>query len=194
MTNDKQSGASKLVSRILEDANADARAAAEEAARAVDALRLESEAAVKQKRAAYEKKRQSATQAVLDGCRTRASIEGRKATLTKKREIIENVFSSAYDTLLALDGQQRGEVCRRMLLAEAEGGETVLPASADREAVAECLRQCGLPGMKLGEKDAPYDGGFLLVGDGYEKECSFASLMRELRDAEETTVAGLLFN
>lgn len=194
MTSENQNGASKLVLRILEDAHTDARVAAEEAARAVDALHLENEAAVKQRRAAYEKKREAATQAVLDGCRTRASIEGRKATLTKKREIIDDVFSRAYEALLALDKQQRGDICRRMLAAEAEGSETVLPAKADREAIAACIQKCGLPGIQLSDKDAPYDGGFWLVGDGYEKDCSFASFMRELRDAEETTVAGLLFN
>lgn len=194
MTNDNQSGASKLVARILEDANADACVAAEEAARAVESLRLEGEAAVKQRCAAYAKNRETATQAVLDGCRTRASLEGRKASLAKKREIIDDVFSRAYQALLALDKRERSDICRRILMAEAEGGETILPAGADREAIADCIRQCGLPGVKLGEVDAPYDGGFLLVGDGYEKDCSFASLMKELRDAEETTVAGLLFN
>lgn len=194
MTTENQSGTNKLTQRILDDAQADARRTADEAARTVERLRAENEAAVAKMRAGYEKSRESAVAGVIDGCRTRASIEGRKAALQRKREIIDEVFSRAYEALLALDGASRGTICRRLLLDEAAGGEIVLPAAADRQAIAACIAEGVLPGVKLSEQDAPYAGGFRLVGDGYEKDCSFASLIRELRDKEETAVARLLFS
>ncbi len=193
MTNENLSGTGLLVQRILDDANQDARLSAEEARQTVEKLRADNEAAVAQKRAEYEKSRASAIQGVIDGCRTRASIEGRKATLGRKREIIDEVFERAYQALLELDDEARGAVCRRMLLAEAAEGETVLPAVADRGAIQVCIEKGIVKNLRLDEHDAPYAGGFRLVGEGYEKDCSFASLIRELRDMEETAVAGLLF-
>ena len=43
------------------------------------------------------------------------------------------------------------------------------------------------------DTDAAIDGGFLLVGRSYEKDCSFRAILGMLRDSEETNVAGLLF-
>lgn len=48
--------------------------------------------------------------------------------------------------------------------------------------------------LTLSDQDAPFDGGFLLVGRGYEKDCSFRAVLSALRDAEETAVANLLFD
>ena len=47
--------------------------------------------------------------------------------------------------------------------------------------------------VKLSDRDADAEAGFLLLGDGYEKDCSMKAILRELRDAEETNVATILF-
>ncbi|MDO4573012.1 MAG: hypothetical protein Q4C13_06550, partial [Clostridia bacterium] len=141
MTNESQTGAKKLAERILEDARADARLSAEETAKSVEAIRRESGAAIDRKRAEHEKKRAVAVSGVIDGCRTRASIEGRKAALAKKRAVIDEAFGGAYAALLALDAGVRDSICRRLLLSEAEGGESVQPAAADRAAIAACIAE-----------------------------------------------------
>ena len=142
----------------------------------------------------FEQKRETAVQSVLDGSRTRASIDGKKAALGKKRALIDVVFARSYDALCALDENKRGEICKRLLAAEAEGGEIVLPAKADRQQIAAILATMNSVDLTLSEQDAPFDGGFLLVGRGYEKDCSFRAVLSALRDAEETAVANLLFD
>ena len=194
MIQENLDGKFRLVQRIVEEAEADARRVSDDARCTAERIRGEGESAANAKRAAHEKAREESVRAVIDGCRTRAAIDGKKGILQKKREIIDLVYLRAYETLLSLDAVQRGVICRCMLLHEAEDGERVRPAKADRKAIAERLKQGGLPGVQLDDDDAPHDGGFILVGDGYEKDCSFASLMRELRDAEETRVAGMLFH
>ena len=47
--------------------------------------------------------------------------------------------------------------------------------------------------LSLSGKSAGIDGGFILLGDGYEKDCSFQSLLATVRDEEETAVYQLLF-
>ena len=68
------------------------------------------------------------------------------------------------------------------------------PAQADRALLTMVLN--GFAGAKvtLGPDDAPLDGGFMLVNAGYEKDCSFRSLLSTIRDAEETAVYQLLFD
>lgn len=194
MTNENLDGKIKLVRRIVEEAEADARRVSDDARCTAERIRSEGESAAEEKRAVHLKAREESVRTVIDGCRTRAAIDGKKMILQKKREIIDLVFSRAYESLLALDAAQRGAICRSLLLREAEDGERVKPAKADRKAIADALKKGGLPDLRLDDSDEPHDGGFTLVGDGYEKDCSFASLIRELRDAEETAVAGLLFH
>mgnify|MGYP003593416828 CR=1 FL=1 len=48
--------------------------------------------------------------------------------------------------------------------------------------------------LTISANDAKIDGGFVLVGEGYEKDCSFRSLLSEVRESEETAVYQLLFH
>jgi hypothetical protein len=48
--------------------------------------------------------------------------------------------------------------------------------------------------LSLSDKDAAIDGGFVLLGEGYEKDCSFRSLLSVVRGEEETAVYQLLFD
>ena len=47
--------------------------------------------------------------------------------------------------------------------------------------------------LTLSDQDAPCEGGFLLLGGSYEKDCSLNALMAELRLKEETNAARILF-
>jgi V/A-type H+-transporting ATPase subunit E len=188
------SGTNKLAERIISEAEADAqkmRAAAEDTARSI---RSESEKAVSSKRSDLESKREAEKQSLLDGFKTRTELDGRKNVLSKKRAVIDDVFSRAYQAVLALDETSRTKICETMLRNEAEGGETVVPAKADRKGIAAALAGLGERKLKLSEKDAQIEGGFLLVSESYEKDCSFSSLMDAVRSDEETNVAKMLFD
>lgn len=186
-------GANKLAERILDDARADAGRVLDDAKAGAQALRSEAQARMEAYSADCAAKREAAAAALIDGSRTRASLDARKATLQKKRLVIDEAFVRAYDGLCALDTAARGAICRRLLEAEAAGEETVIPARADRAAIAAMLGELSVSGLHLSEEDAPIDGGFLLVGRSYEKDCSFRAILGQLRDNEETNVAELLF-
>jgi len=81
-----------------------------------------------------------------------------------------------------------------MLATQAEGGETVLPATADRAALVALIAAMPEKKLTIASDNARIDGGFILLGDGYEKNCSFKSLLDTVRGAEETAVYQLLFN
>ena len=78
------------------------------------------------------------------------------------------------------------------MTAEAAEGDQVLPAKQDRALIEKLLTKVPVK-LTLSEEDAPCEGGFLLLGGSYEKDCSLNALMAELRLKEETNAARILF-
>lgn len=142
-------GANKLAERILSDARADAERTLSEARASADALRRESEARLQALSADYAAKREAAANALVEGSRTRASLDARKAALAKKRAVIDEAFVRAYQDMCALDVTARGAICRRMLEAEAEGGETVVPARRTATRSRPFSGSCPMPGYSF---------------------------------------------
>ncbi|NLI55038.1 MAG: hypothetical protein GX417_12080 [Clostridiales bacterium] len=188
------SGTNKLAERIVGEAEADARKVREDAEAAVREIRKQSEKAAALRRAELESQREAAKRSLIGGYQTRAALDGKKDALRKKRAVIDAAFARAYDAALSLDAQTRKRICAGMLAQEAEGGETVVPASADREAMKALVSDMPQKRLSLSDKDAAIDGGFVLLGEGYEKDCSFHSLLSVVRGEEETAVYQLLFD
>lgn len=194
MATQEITGTIKLADRILSDARADAAKTSGEAQETMNAIRAESEKALSAKKAEFAAKRDAAVASVLDGCKTRAALDGRKSALKKKREVIDEAFSRAYDEIAKLSEQQRAQICLHLLQSEAEDGEVIRPAPRDRDVMKQILADYREYALTMSDADAEIDGGFLLVNTGYEKDCSFRSLLADLRSSEETNVANLLFN
>ena len=188
------SGTNKLAERIVLDAQEGARVVLAEAEAAAQVTRRESEKAVSARKAELASQKESAIKSLVGGYQTRAMLDAKKDALRKKRVVIDSAFSSAYEAMLSLGEQQRKSICANMLASQAEGGETVMPAAQDRAALAALISTMPEKKLTLASGTAAIDGGFILLGDGYEKDCSFRSLLSTVRDAEETAVYQLLFD
>ena len=187
------SGTNKLAERIVDDAQAEANQVMAEAEEIVRGIRRESDKAVAARKAELLNQKENAVNSLISGYRTRASLDGKKDALGKKRAVIDAAFSRAYEAMQSLSAQERKSVCESMLKQHAEGGETVLPAEADRAALTALIAAMPEKKLTLSGKSAAIDGGFILLGGGYEKDCSFRSLLATVRDEEETAVYQLLF-
>ena len=188
------SGTNKLAERIVTDAQDEARAVLAEAQTAAQGILRESEKAVSVRKAELNSQKNNAVTSLVSGYQTRAMLDAKKDALRKKRVVIDSAFTLAYEAMLSLDTEKRKSICKSMLLSQAEGGETVLPAAQDRAAVAALIAAMPDKKLALASGTAAIDGGFILLGDGYEKDCSFRSLLSTIRDAEETAVYQLLFD
>jgi vacuolar-type H+-ATPase subunit E/Vma4 len=188
------SGTNKLAERIVLEAQAEAQATLEESGAAVREIQSQGEKAVAAKRTELITKREAEKTGILGGYQTRAALDGRKAALAKKRAVIDRAFSGAYQAILSLSADKRGQICERMLRTETEGGETIVPAANDRKAIEQVLASMPERKLKLSDENASLDGGFLILAKGYEKDCSFRSLLNQVRSEEETNVYKLLFD
>ena len=184
--------ADKLIGRILAEAEADASAARDKAAESCRAVTADCEKRIAERAEIAAASRDAAVKGVLDGARTRAELDGRKETLGVRRRILDEAFDAATRELNALAGPRREAILLALLKKEAAAGDVVLPARQDRERIEKLLRQVP-QALTLSEEDAPFEGGFLLRGGSYEKDCSLNALMAELRLQEETNAARILF-
>jgi len=201
MANEMNTGSEKLLTRILADAEADAANLARESAAEVEAILKQGEKDIAAVRELARSKAEKAEEEILARCRTNAELDARKYALAARRALIEEAFAAAYEKLCALSGAEREKMLYDRLLAEAEGGEEILPAAADRAVIAgllaklnAALAESSRAPLTLSEKDLAADGGFLLAGRGYDKNCSFEAMLREVRAAEESRVAAILFS
>ena len=184
--------ADKLIGRILAEAEADASAAREKAAESCRAVMADCEKKIAERASIAAVGRDTAVKGVLDGARTRAELDGRKETLSVRRRILDEAFATAAKELNALTGSRREAILLRLLQQEAAEGDAVLPAKQDRALIEKLLPQVPVK-LTLSDEDAPFEGGFLLLGGSYEKDCSLNALMAELRLKEETNAARILF-
>ena len=194
MEQNTNAGLLKLSQRILDEAGAEAEKILEDAK---GRLKEQSALIEKQKsdiRAEFERKRTDAVAGILDGARTRATIDGSKNALRLRREKIDKAYERAFEAMRALSDADRAKVLKALLLRESEGGETVLPASQDRKILNEILSEIPEKRLTLSGEDAAFENGFMLRGDCFEKDCSFRALLGEIRAETETEVSKLLFD
>lgn len=181
-----------LIDRIIADARDAAAKVLADAEASCNSIRESTEAEIAKRAEQAEKERALQTKAVIDGYKTRAELDGRKDALRDKRELLDGVFEETYRKLLALPVEKREAFYLSVLKKEAKANDTVAPAKADREAVTRAASK--LPfWVTVSERDADAEAGFVIYGGSYEKDCSMKAVLRELRDAEETNVAKILF-
>ena len=184
--------AANLIDRILADAKEAAAKVLADAEASAGGIRESRDAEIAKKAEQAQKVREQQIGVILNGCRTRAELDGRKETLRAKRVLLDSVFTEAYHRMLALSNDRREAMFLSILKKEANANDTVKPAKVDREALRRVIAR--LPfSVNLSEQDADAEAGFVLLGSGYEKDCSMKAILRELRDAEETNVAKILF-
>lgn len=188
----EHSGADKLIDHIIMDARAGAEKILDNAKEACEESCRAKEKAIADDRAVQQKNRETKVREILDGAATRARLDGRKEVLAAKREMLDQAFLEVYGKLCGLDDTALCALYARILRSEAEQGDTIVPCERDRNAVIKAVKQSGID-CRVEENNAPTERGFLLIGKGYEKDCSLKAILRDARAAEETKIAEILF-
>ena len=194
--------AERIITRIQQDAEAEAAAILAAAREKAAALTAEAEAASAQK---VEEIRAEAATRGADAARRialLASLEERKNSLAARRAVIDRAFEEAYAALCALP-QERFEALVTALVLEnaGTGEEEVQVAKEDRAAYEAVLPKVNAAlvaagkkgGLRLCSEPARFAGGFALIGTTCDVNCSYEALLRAAREREERAVAALLF-
>ncbi len=199
MANDLKSGAQALLERIISAAEADAEKARLEAEAQIKQIEALAEADAEKEFAEMEKRKTTLKASMLESGRLSAELDSRKYLLQRKRELINKAFAAADEKLKAVSGAEREALLQKLLQCEADGGESVCASAKDAAIIRALLEKVngtlsarGLAPLTMGE-NADIENGFILVGASYEKDCTFAALLKNARDSLELGVSDILF-
>ena len=199
MANDLNNAA-KLTARIQDDARRVAENVAKQAKAEAEKVKELADHDVQEVTAEFDARAQRAAEEILERSRTNAQLDSRKYTLAAKRKVIDKAFADAYDALCRLEDSKRDELFVAAAVSCAQGGETLLPALTDAQRakallgrINEALKGSSKEGITVGNTSEQIGGGFLIIGKGYEMNCSFEAMLRDVREAEESNVAKILF-
>ncbi|MBO4385031.1 MAG: hypothetical protein J5854_06395 [Clostridia bacterium] len=191
---DNSNGADKLITGIIEAAQAEAQAIEAQAANEVAAIRERLHEDKERLKDEFALKAQAEREDIIKRAAVNAELDGRKETLKRKHELINRAYSMAAERLGALTGKEREAFLVKLLKRECTGFETVRPAEKDEKALEKLIASCGVEGLKLGAAAPGIDGGFLLEGDNYVKDCSFAAFMNEIKAETLKKTSAALFD
>lgn len=193
-----------MLSRIAEDAQAQAE---EIAQRAAEAARQSSDVILsraKQQCDQLAAKAAAETEDILRRAQLMAGLQARKNSLQLRREMIDEVFADAQTALTQLPDQRAAAFLTALALAGCESGEETLavsaadmPRFADGEllaAINRALRESGRKGaVTLRAEPAKIAGGLLILGAKSDVNASVETLLRQAREQLERPVADILF-
>jgi vacuolar-type H+-ATPase subunit E/Vma4 len=190
----------KLIERILLDAEAEAESVRKAGSAEAESILKKGEEEIAVMRKENELACAKAVREIEERSRIKGDLEARKYVLYEKRKVVREAFDAAKTALCELVGSERENLLKRLLEKEAEGGERILPSAQDRPvlqkllpALNDKLLAAGRQPLVLETKDYSCSGGFMLVSDIYEKNCSFEAVMQELMAKEESKAAEMLF-
>ena len=192
-------GIDKIIDRISGDAQAE-----------IDAILAEANAEAAKITAKYEAQAKAEAEEILkrgtvaaaereDRLASMAQMEGRKAELAAKQEVIEEAFELALQKLLALPEDKYVELLASLAAkASVTGKETLIFSAKDCESVGEkvvAAANAKLEGGALtcSKETRPVNGGFILSDGAVEVNCSFATLVRLQKTEITGEVSRVLF-
>lgn len=192
-------GTEKIIAHIEADANARA-----------DAIIKEAEAKAAATREAYEQKAKEAyaekiragvkaNQDRLESMERLARMEGRKAILALKQDMVNESFDLAADKLVKLpEAQYVAFLAKLAAQASVTGDEQIVLNARDRETVGEKVVAAAnekLSGGKLtlAPETGDFKGGLILRRENIAVNCTAELLVDLCRDEMAAELAGVLF-
>ncbi|MFI3326992.1 MAG: V-type ATP synthase subunit E family protein [Clostridia bacterium] len=188
-------GLEKIIEQINADANETAKSHLAEAEKQASIILDEAKAYVvaeleKQKSSLVETK-----ESLISRAKSSASLEFRKSTLEVKQKLIADTLENAKETLENLETKEYFEVLAKIALNYK--GEENLEMSLSQKDLAKVPADFEkmLPSnISLSNKNAKITGGFLLIGNGIDENCSFEALFSDRIEELQDKISSILFN
>ncbi|MEZ4357726.1 MAG: V-type ATP synthase subunit E family protein [Eubacteriales bacterium] len=195
-------GADKIISSIIEEAEKEAKDILAEATLKAEELKKESN------RESGHKAKEILKEAKKTGEESKRRIlavyglELKKELLAAKRSMLNEAYDKAFQRLLHLSKEEYLELMKKLLLKTVTTGDESVILSKEEcyinreflDTVNDELNLSGKEGkLKLSGEKAELKGGFILKSKDLSIDCSLETLIKELRDKTESLLAQILF-
>lgn len=195
------SGLDKIIGHISTEAESEAKSLLDAAKAQADSIRQDAEAKTAAECERIMKRSESEVQNILDRGNSSAELRKKQILLRKKQELINETIETAKAQLAALEPAAYFDVIKKLFAKNALGrdGEIAfskkdlarLPEGFLQELSKAAAEKGG--SLKLSEKPADIEGGFVLNYGGIEENCSFQALIDGNMEALQDKVQKELF-
>ena len=192
-------GIEKIIDRISGDAQAEIDAVLAQARDEAAEITAKYEAQAKAEADEILKRGAAAAAEREERLASMAQMEGRKAELAAKQEVIEEAFALALSKLQALPEDKYVELLAGLAAkASATGKEKLIFSAKDRDTVGKKVVDAASAlvaggAFVLSDETRAINGGFVLSDGAVEVNCSFETLVRLQKTGTAGMVAKKLF-
>lgn len=192
-------GTEKIIAHIQADAEAQAAAILAQAEQSCDGIRQTWEQKAKDAYAEKIRVGVKANQDRLESMERLARMEGRKAILSVKQDLVAASFDRATELLVNLPEEQYVALLAKLAAgASVTGDEEIVLNARDRAAVGEkvvAAANAKLSGgkLRLSDKTGDFKGGLILHRGSIEANCTAELLVDLRREDMASELAGVLF-
>lgn len=191
-------GIEKITERIRRDAQSEIDALLQEAGKKAESVKAAAEEKAAQRLSIGRRQNSDAAENHESRLVSAAEMEGRQMLLAAKQEVLEEVFSLAYQRLMSLPEEEFVELLAGFAAREGESGREELIFSEETKARigekvvarANALREGA--GFTLAEETRETDGVILRRGN-IESNGSIAVALREKKQKMAAEIAEVLF-
>jgi len=186
-------GKSKIIERILSDADskcAEISAAAQ--LRAEQAV-AQADSKIAQEKQALTERLQNQAQDIVKNKLANAALDARKYKLECKQNLIASCYDKALERLVKSTDAEYKKIISDLLNKFAEDGESVCIADKDADVITQRFLDGVGKDLTLSDKRINATGGVVIEGNGYDKDLTFEALVSYAKADTEATVAELLF-
>ena len=194
-----------ILQKIIADANRDAEALLQSAKNTASVRAAAILETGKQQVKEIEKNAEADAAEITRRRMLAASLDARKNSLSRRRELLDQAFSAALDAYCSLpQAEYKALVVKLIANASETGHEKVYAPGQDEKyytGEASLLAEANAALKKAGKTGAlcfggalpGLRGGVMLSGDIADIDCSFESLVAQFREEHEMDVAKILF-
>ncbi|KXL52401.1 V-type proton ATPase subunit E [Anaerotignum neopropionicum] len=180
-----------IIDKIIEKAEAEAKAIKEKANLEVEAVLKAAEEKAKRESEALKKNAEAEAEKVKAKAISGADLQGKISVLQEKQSIIEGVIAEAKKRLETLPDAQYAEMIGNMLDGlDKENGTEIIVSEKDRERLAKVISQ---KGFILSNENRELDGGFIVKNGDIEYNYSFDSIIAVEQEEIRQIAAKILF-
>ena len=192
-------GTEKIIAHIQADAEAQAAAILAQAEQSCDGIRQTWEQKAKDTYAEKIRVGVKANQDRLESLQRLAKMEGRKAILSVKQDLVAASFDRATELLVNLPEEQYVALLAKLAAqASVTGDEEILLNARDRAAIGEKVvaaanKKLSGAKLRLADETGDFKGGLILRRGSVEANCTAELLVQLRREDMAAELAEILF-
>ena len=122
-----------------------------------------------------------------------ANLDCKKIILSKKTELVDDVFNSVADYMRKNDKKAYIALIKNMIKASADDNDEVIICKKDKDIITQKELDSIGKKLKLSKDFGDFDGGVMLCGEKFDKNLTFALEFEQIRDEQEEKLAKILF-